>query len=317
MTRSDLLARFKELKVVVVGDLMVDEYIFGHVDRISPEAPVMVVRQERTTRLPGGAANVAVNLLAYGAKVDVVGVVGPDGDLLREALRAQGMDTQHLVTDSERLTTRKTRVIADHRQQVLRIDHEETSPLRQETEFKLLQTAKNCLRTADVIVFSDYRKGCLTESTAAALVAQAREQGATAVANPKPGSAHWYRGIDLVSLNRAEASAVLGAPVSRESGATDTEELKASIGAPVLVTLGEEGMMARGPSFVAVDAHSVEVADPAGAGDTVIATVALGLTAAGFERVVFELAAHAAACVVRHVGVAAPNPADLATLGRD
>lgn len=315
MSYQDLLALFQGKKALVVGDLMLDEYIFGSAARISPEAPVMVIRQERTRQLPGGAANVALNLKALGADTSVVGLVGADeaGMALDRALVDAGL--QHgMVIDPERVTTRKTRIVADHKHQVLRVDHESVEPAQERIAERVVDASLEFGREADVIVLSDYLKGALTASIVAAL----REQlpGKVIVANPKPSSLDFYRGIDLVSLNRLEAAGATGKAVDEANASDVARALVDQIGTrSVLVTLGEAGMAAASKEAgYRIPAPRVEVYDTAGAGDTVIATVALGLAVAGFEQRVFELAAATAASVVRRVGVATPTADDLAQM---
>lgn len=303
------------MRALVVGDLMLDEYIFGHAARISPEAPVMVVRQERTQQLPGGAANVALNLKSLGAETSVVGLVGADeaGLALDEALSKAGL-LARLIVDSTRVTTRKTRIVADHRHQVLRVDHESTEPAGAHIGDLIVEAAAELGRDADVVVLSDYLKGSLSPSVVAALLEALK--GKTLVANPKPASLNLYRGVGLLSLNRAEASAALGAPVEDANADNAALTLRERFGVQsVLITLGEAGMVAASTDGVfRIPAPRVEVYDTAGAGDTVIATVALGLAAVGFDQDIFDLAALTAASVVRRVGVATPSPEDLASL---
>lgn len=322
MTSGELLRQFGALRALVIGDLMLDEYIFGKAARISPEAPVMVIRQTSTDRLPGGAANVARNLQALGAKTQVLGVIGCDeaGEMLADSLRNQGLDPSHLVRCKERPTTRKTRIVADHSHQVLRIDHEADSPLENgETTMtrSLTSLALEMLPQSDVVVLSDYLKGALTPHVASKVIESARQQGIPVVVNPKPRSLPQYRGSTLVSLNRSEAEEALGlwAGLEDDRAIPEARKLQQQFGFDaVLVTLGEKGMIAVGQGEVQVDAPRVEVYDTAGAGDTVIATVALGFAAAGFDRAVFELAAQTAASVVKHVGVATPSADDLARM---
>lgn len=319
MTSGELLSRFHGLRAVVIGDLMLDEYIFGRAARISPEAPVMVIRQTSTDRLPGGAANVARNLRALGAETKVLGVIGCDdaGEFLRQSLLDQGLDALHLVTDASRPTTRKTRIVADHSHQVLRIDHEAESTVDDAVEKRMIDAAVEMSSQADVVVLSDYLKGALTSALAAAVVKTCKAKDVPVVVNPKPRSLPMYEGAALVSLNRSEAADVL----SLWKGLPDDEAMAAANQirsnhnfSSVLVTLGESGMIAVGSSEVRVAAPRVEVYDTAGAGDTVIATVALGMASVGFHQAVFELAAQTSASVVKHVGVATPSEEDLARM---
>lgn len=319
MTYADLLDRFRGLSALVVGDLMLDEYIYGKATRISPEAPVMVVRHDRTKRVPGGAANVAKNLLALGARTSVVGVIGGDdaGRLLGESLEPLGFSEVKLVEEADRQTTRKTRVLADSAHQVLRIDSEDDKPVNEATCEQLHERTKSLLRQADVLVLSDYLKGTLSMKLVTMLIQEAEALGKTVVANPKPRTASWYSGANLVSMNRKEASEMLGLYPSLSDAQADTaaSNLRDKLQSPVLITLGESGMVAASPSRICrINAPRVEVYDTAGAGDTVIATSALGIAAIGFDKIVFDLAALTAASVVRKIGVAVPSPDDLTAI---
>ena len=318
MSFRELLDSFKSVRALVVGDLMLDEYVFGKVTRISPEAPVMVVRHRYTTRLPGGAANVARNLLALGAETHVVGVAGcdPEADMLETSLREQGLTHVGIVRDPERSTTRKTRVLADHTQQVLRIDHEVDTLVGESVEDELMAAVERRIAHCDVVVLSDYLKGALTPRVAMHIMSGAKAVGAKVAVNPKPRSLDQYKGADLISLNRSEAAEALRIPsLADEDALRAAEQLRHSLGAAsLLVTLGESGMAAVGEGQFFVQAPKVEVYDTAGAGDTVVATAALGFAVQGFGKEVFELAARTAACVVRHVGVATPSADDLQAL---
>jgi D-beta-D-heptose 7-phosphate kinase/D-beta-D-heptose 1-phosphate adenosyltransferase len=319
MTFAKLLDSFQGKRALVLGDLMLDEYVFGRASRISPEAPVIVIRQERTQRLPGGAANVARNLRALGAEVTVAGVAGADEEstILESVLSDAGLARVHLEKDAGRQTTRKTRVVADHAHQVLRIDSESEAPVSPDVEERLIGFVQGTVSGADLVLLSDYLKGAMTERVVRAAIEGAVATGVPVVANPKPRSLGFYRGCSLVSLNRAEASEAIGAfsPVSNEAAERTAAALRESCGVEsVLLTLGEAGLVAVGDQVIRVDAPKVEVYDTAGAGDTVAATVALGLASCGFHRSVFELAAETAACVVRHVGVATPSASDLAQI---
>ena len=313
MTYAELLARFANLRVLVVGDLMLDEYIHGRATRISQEAPVMVVRQQRVHSVPGGAANVAKNLVALGATAHILGVIGDDepGSRLRSTLADQ---PSTLIVDPTRPTTRKTRILADSAHQVLRIDDESTDPVDAAIESQLLHVALELLDDADIVLFSDYVKGVLVPGLIQSILAAARPKGIVCVANAKPARRLASRGANLVSLNRPEA--VQAAGVARIDTADQAVRvaatLKEEMGVDhVLVTLNDDGMVTERHQISPV---RVEVFDTAGAGDTTIATVALGLAVAGDSREVFCLAAESAASVVRKVGVAVPSPEDIAII---
>lgn len=302
--------------MLVIGDVMLDEYIFGRATRISPEAPVMVLRQERTAAVPGGAANVARNIVAFGASVHLVGLVGDDSgsDRLEQGLAAESL-TCTLIRDPERVTSRKTRIIADGRHQVVRIDHEDDLPAKGDVQAQIVAAAQQQMADCDVILLSDYTKGCLSPEVVRALMQAAKAAWKPVVVNAKPSSLESYRSASVISLNRSEASAAAGVEVTPDNAADVAHQLRDRHRADAMViTLGDAGMEVAGPKAFRIAAPRVEVADPAGAGDTVIATLALGIGAVGFDPEVFELAAAAAARVVQHVGVVAPSESDLASL---
>lgn len=317
MSVGKLLESFAGARATVLGDLMLDEYIFGHVSRVSPEAPVMVVRQERTNAVPGGAANVAKNITALGAQVRVIGVIGADdaGQALANALRALPKTHATVFKDAGRVTTRKTRVVADHSHQVLRIDNETTEPVVRSIADQLVDAVAAAMKDSDVLVLSDYLKGVLTEGVAKAAIDAANAKGVPVVVNPKPASARRYAGATLMTLNRAEAGELTGATVEgQEAGAAAAQRARNELGVKVaVVTLGEAGLVAAadGKTFAATPPR-IEVNDPAGAGDTVVATLALCCARGGVDQTGLQLAAETSARVVRHVGVAVPDEKDLA-----
>ncbi|MFZ4506360.1 MAG: bifunctional heptose 7-phosphate kinase/heptose 1-phosphate adenyltransferase [Fimbriimonas sp.] len=316
MNAAQLLDGFRGLRAVVIGDLMLDEYIHGHATRISPEAPVIVVRQSRVEAVPGGAANVAHNMAALGAIPTLVGVVGDDaGGRQLAASLTEGGTATHLVIDPSRPTTRKTRILADQAHQILRIDHEDDRQVMGDTEASLVEAITRAVQGTDVVVVSDYLKGALTPAVVDAI--RAACGSIPMIVNAKPKSARQYHGATLVQMNRAEVTLALGLDSLPDSDASAKAiEMRKAIDCHhVLVTLGGSGMAAASSSqTLAVAAPRVAVFDTAGAGDTVIATVALGMATAGFRSEVFELAAAASAAVVRKVGVAVPSIEDLSAI---
>lgn len=297
---------FAGLRTVVVGDTMLDEYVYGRATRISQEAPVMVIRQSAVSAVAGGAANVARNLVAFGATSVVIGLRGTDeaGDRLEASLA----DTDHLlIADSARPTTRKTRIVAQRGEQVLRIDHESTDPLSNDLSDRLVAATIDRLDGASLLLLSDYRKGTLTESSVRRLIAAAREKGVAVAANAKPETVAWYRGATIVSLNEPETEGALGRPIG--DPVADAAHLRERTGTDrFLVTMGERGMATEGFTVAAVP---VELADAAGAGDTTIAAVGLGIAAGLLGDGPFRFAARAAAAVVGHHGVVVPTPAEM------
>jgi D-beta-D-heptose 7-phosphate kinase/D-beta-D-heptose 1-phosphate adenosyltransferase len=313
-----LLESLGGVRATVLGDLMLDEYIFGRASRISPEAPVMVVRQERTSAVPGGAANVAKNVTALGGQVRVIGVVGADdaGAALGAALKALPGTQATVVRDAGRVTTRKTRIVADHAHQVLRVDNETTDPVVRGVADQLIEAVESALRQSDVLILSDYMKGVLCDPVAAAAIEAARSRGVPVVANAKPGTARLYRGAQLVTLNRSEASELLGREVSAETAEEAACAAREEIGVEAaVVTLGERGLVAAtAEGALGAVPPRIEVNDPAGAGDTVVAALALCRARGSLDQAALQLAAEASARVVRHVGVAVPDERDIAEI---
>ncbi len=270
MSFQPMLDLFKAKHILVVGDVMLDEYIFGTATRISPEAPVMVVKHKQTSRLPGGAANVAKNVLAFGASAHLVGVVGDDqgGTLLRDALEEVYLPST-LITIPGRVTTRKTRVLADSKHQVLRIDQEDDSPIADGAAQELLDAVEHILPQCDAIILSDYLKGSIIERVARVVYQMAKSAWKPVIVNPKPQSLEFYRGATVISLNRAEATQAYGSSVTLDNALPAAEKIRSRHRAEaVVVTLGDEGMAVAGPVSLHIPAPVVEVSDPAGAGDT-------------------------------------------------
>lgn len=313
----EYLAGFTSKSSLVVGDLMLDEYIFGSASRISQEAPVIVVKQDRVSSVPGGAANVAMNLMALGAHTGVVGVIGDDNaaDDLESSLKLSGVSPIEIFRDPSRPTTRKTRVVANHSHQVLRIDIEEETPIGEAMIEALVQRVKITAKDRDVLLLSDYQKGAIPGPVIERIISLGKELKVPVVANAKPGSAHFYHGANVVSLNRFEASSAMGYlnPITDEMAIETAKKLRAKLEIDSLViTLGASGMVvANDHETQSVPAIRVEVYDEAGAGDTVIATLALCATFGPIGVEALRLASHTAACVVRKVGVAVPSAEDL------
>ena len=305
---------------------MLDEYVFGQATRVSQEAPVLVVRQDRMSAVPGGAANVATNMVAMGAGVELLGVVGDDlpGRTLRSTLEVTGVEAPRVVVDPGRPTTRKTRVLANHAHQVLRIDHEETHDLSDAIAAELGDALDAALEGAGVLLLSDYRKGTFPASMIRSAIAKARARGVPACANAKPEHLDAYAGASLVTINRFEASDVLGRelPLSDDEAEGVARDLRGRLGvARLVITLGGSGMVCassdeNGGGVARVPAIRVEVYDEAGAGDTVVATLALCAALGESGIAALRLASHTAAAVVRKVGVAVPTEGDLREIER-
>lgn len=307
-----VLNAFEGKRVVVVGDVMLDEYVWGQVGRISPEAPVMVVDAVRYSQVPGGAANVVNNLCALSGTGVVLGAIGDDeaGRQLSDALKAEGADTVGLVAMTDRPTTRKTRIIA-HSQQVVRVDHEKRAPLTPENVTKLVNLLEELVAGADAVLLSDYQKGVLTGDVLRACVRLAHLYKKPLTGNLKPIALNADCALTVVTLNLLEASqATTGRPLD-----TDEDILSAGAmllhktgAAHILITRGSQGLSlfsAEDPAHPAfVPARPVEVYDVAGAGDTVISTMTLALAAGATPVEAVTLANYAAAEAVKKLGVA-------------
>ena len=316
----ELVRRFGRVRALVVGDLMLDQFIWGTVRRISPEAPVPVVQVADEDVRPGGAGNVVSNIAALGGRAGVCGIVGRDaaGDRLVAALRARGADTRGIVVSRASPTTQKTRIIAHH-QQVVRLDREsdvgpDGAGARHVRDFVLRQRARY-----DVLVVSDYAKGAIGPELLAALAEADRRLPFTWVLDPKRANFAHYRRASLVKPNREEAAAASGVEI-RDAGtlrAAGSRLLERWEAGAVLISRGEEGMalFKRGSRGVVVEEFPTvarEVFDVTGAGDTVLATCALALGAGGTLEEATLLANHAAGVVVGKIGTATVSADELA-----
>jgi D-beta-D-heptose 7-phosphate kinase/D-beta-D-heptose 1-phosphate adenosyltransferase len=310
-----LVGRLASQRVLVVGDVMVDRFIIGTVTRISPEAPVPVVRfQSEHTRL-GGAANVAHNLAAIGARVTLVGIVGADrtAERLREQLRDAGVGTDGLVEDRDRPTVEKVRIVAGRNQQVARIDYEEDADASGEAEARLVERIGALGGSAGVLLVSDYLKGTITRRVMEALL-RLKEAGAPLLVDPKVPHLECYRGATLVTPNNHEAEAATHRLIRTEDDVRSAAiDFRARAGCDsVLITRGENGMWLSSDRVEgAVPATAREVADVTGAGDTVVAMLALALAAGGSLAEAAVLANHAAGVVVGKFGPATITPFEL------
>jgi rfaE bifunctional protein kinase chain/domain len=309
---AELAAGFKGRRVVVWGDVMLDEFVWGDVSRISPEAPVPVVDIRRESVRLGGAANVLANLIALGARATVVGVVGRDraGERLQGALDEAGALATNgagLVIAENRPTTTKTRIIA-HNQLVVRADRERRTPVDGETEARLIDALMAALPGADAFVVSDYDKGAVTPRVLAEILPHAFERNIPVLVDPKIRNFDAYRPATLVTPNHHEALRLTNTEDDTDAGmAAAARTLRARLGCEsVLITRGEHGMMLlerdAAPVYVATVAR--EVYDVTGAGDTVIATLAAALATGASLVEAAALANHAAGIVVGKLGTA-------------
>ena len=300
------LAALRGVTVLALGDVMLDEYVWGEVNRISPEAPVPVVEVRRRTYAAGGAANVAAGVVALEGRTFLAGVIGADAaaEALREALRAAGVDPGDLVVDPSRPTTSKTRVIA-HAQQVVRTDHEESGPLPADVQQELLRTVHARVAQVDAVVLSDYRKGVVSEAVARRVIDAAVGGGKPVVVDPKGVDYARYRGATVITPNAHDAGQAANVHIETEQDLVEAaSRLSAACdGAALLVTRGAAGMtLFSGAGRLDVPARARDVYDVTGAGDTVVATLAVALGRGRRLEEAVALANIAAGIVVGKVG---------------
>ncbi len=303
-----LAARLGSPRVVIVGDVMLDEYVWGDVRRISPEAPVPVVEVRRRTHVPGGAANVAAGVAALGGRPLVAGVVGGDAAAtqLREALAERGVEGDGLLTVAGRSTTTKTRVIAHH-QQVVRADVEERQPVPAEATEDLRRWADARLGDAEVVVVSDYAKGVVSPELARAVIRAARAGGKSVVVDPKGSDFSKYGGATVLTPNIADAKRAANIAPDTFAELSEVARRLADVvpGSSLLITRGAEGMSLISDSgSIDVPAAAQDVYDVTGAGDTVVATLAVALGSGLTLEQAVRLANAAAGIVVSKVGTA-------------
>jgi D-beta-D-heptose 7-phosphate kinase/D-beta-D-heptose 1-phosphate adenosyltransferase len=304
-----ILENFSRLKILVIGDVILDRYWWGDVSRISPEAPVPVVRLKNTSLAAGGAANVAANVAGLGATPILVGIVGDDDGAQQfpDVLGSANVSPDHLVRDMARPTTVKTRVIA-HSQQVVRVDQEHADGISIETENAIVEKLKAEIGHADAIAVSDYAKGMLTNRVLTELFKIAGESGKPVLVDPKGKDYSKYKGAALLTPNRREAAEACNfedhGDVVNRAGAKLMSDLGLEA---LLVTEGEEGMtlFRKSQPSIRMAAEARQFYDVTGAGDTVIATFAVAIGAGADVETAARLANVAAGLVVEQVGTTA------------
>jgi D-glycero-beta-D-manno-heptose-7-phosphate kinase len=311
---DDLLTRAREARVLVVGDLMLDRYISGDVDRVSPEAPVPVVRVESERTGLGGAGNVAANVIALGASCRVVGLVGcdPEGDLLLDVLARQGARSDGVLRRTGRPTTVKTRVAARNHQ-IVRFDREMDEEADDELADELAHAVHILAAESDVVVAQDYNKGVLAPRVIHAVLEAAKTHGIPSVVDPKRRNFFAYAGATVFKPNSRELGDALGAPILPDDAAW-MEATRQRVGCDrLLVTLGDRGMaMVTGDGeHVRLSASAQAVYDVSGAGDTVTAAVAVALAVGASMVEAAVIANRAAAIEVAKAGVQTVTPSQI------
>ena len=313
---ADIIERLGAARVLCVGDVMLDRFVYGKVERISPEAPIPIFRVEREQSMLGGAGNVVRNLVSLGVQAQFVSVVGSDqaGNDVMRLVGGSGNLEPHLLVDRQRPTTIKTRFVADGHQ-LLRADTESTAPLSAETANDFEGVVGESIRDCDIVVLSDYAKGVLGEATTRAVIAAARKARKPVLVDPKGSNWTRYKGATLLTPNRQELAAATGLPVDglAEIERAARRQIRALGLEALLCTRGKDGMTlvrAKGGS-VTLPARAREVFDVSGAGDTVIATFAAALAAGAAPDKAAMLSNIAAGIVVAKVGTAVVHPDEL------
>ena len=309
-----LIARMKASRVAVIGDIMIDRYLYGDTDRLSPEAPVPVVTlRERTAKL-GGAANVAANVASMGASCLLVGTVGDDADgaAIRQELVVARLDGRHVVTIAGRPTTSKTRIIA-RSQQIVRIDDEVDALLEGPDLARLIAAVREALADADALLLEDYNKGALAPGLIKAAMEAARRRGIPVVVDPKYRQFFEYAGATVFKPNRRELESALGAAVDLQNRNAIPEVLTRLRVDNLLVTLGADGMLlvTKDGGSLRIPSIAREVYDVSGAGDTVTAWLGTALAAGASLMEAAQLANYAAGVEVGKPGVATVSPEEV------
>ncbi|HEX2607547.1 MAG TPA: bifunctional ADP-heptose synthase [Flavisolibacter sp.] len=311
---QELFERFGSLKVGVIGDVMLDSYIWGEVDRISPEAPVPIVALKKKDHRIGGAGNVALNLQSLGAKAYVLSVTGADEEaqLLHQLFRESSIDTSYIVASAKRITTNKTRIISRN-QHMMRLDAEIISDLEQEDQGRLIERIEQFVETErpDVIILEDYNKGVLTEAVIKITISICRQKGILTAVDPKRKNFFEYRGVDLFKPNLKEVKEALNMlftdidlPLLKTIHLELSQLLNHKIS---FITLSEKGVFYEQDKAAIIPPHVRNIADVSGAGDTVIAVASLVLAATKNVHLMAEIANIAGGLVCEEVGTVAVN----------
>jgi D-glycero-beta-D-manno-heptose-7-phosphate kinase len=309
-----LIQRMRSSRVAVVGDIMLDRYLIGDTDRLSPEAPVPVVTVAQRHAALGGAANVAANVAALGARCLLVGVVGDDGDgaAIRQELAVARLEDRFVLTIAGRPTTSKTRIVA-RGQQIVRIDDEVDSLLDGQDLTRLVAAARDALADADALLLEDYNKGALSPALIVAVMEVAKRRGIPIVVDPKYRQFFQYQGATVFKPNRRELESALGAAVDLQNGNALPEVLARLKVDNLLVTLGAEGMVlvTKDGNLTQIPSIARQIFDVSGAGDTVTAWLGTALAAGASIREAAQLANYAAGVEVGKAGVATVSPEEV------
>jgi rfaE bifunctional protein kinase chain/domain len=313
MSFSDLFASFADLRVGILGDVMLDTYMWGHVERISPEAPVPIVSVDKKEYRLGGAGNVALNIISLGANASIISITGndDDGKILNEMFESHSVNTDHLIQSSKRITTNKMRVISRN-QQMMRLDSEVTDDLDTEDEQLLIDAAKRFIvnEKPAVIIFEDYNKGVLTERVINTMIPFCKEHGVITTVDPKRKNFFSYRGVDIFKPNLKEVKEALNI-LEEGAGKSLLDSIHARLQQKLdhdisFITLSEKGAYySNGTSGAIIPSHIRSIADVSGAGDTVIAVASLVFAVTKDRILMGEMANIAGGLVCEEVGTVA------------
>lgn len=314
-----LVDRFPDTKLLVIGDCILDEFVWGTVERISPEAPVPIVNVVRESFLPGGSLNVANNIRTLGGTVYPCGLIGWDlrGRMLTKAMRREGIDTDGMIHEKGRPTTLKTRVIA-HSQQVVRFDREDAREISGQHLGRALKYIERVLPKVDAVIIEDYGKGMITPGLLTPVLKQAKALAKPILVDPKEKHFSYYRGVTMMTPNRREALAAYGS--TKDGRSPELNEIGERLldrfdSEAMLITLGEEGMMLfeKSGEVTKIPTVAREIYDVSGAGDTVIAVFGMALAAGASMKEAAFLSNYAAGIVVGKIGTATVTSGELKT----
>ena len=303
-----ILEQFKNRKILVIGDIMLDKYIWGEVSRISPEAPVQVVNVLKETYAPGGASNVASNAAALTAKVYMIGIAGNDAakDVLFDELKKRGINTDGIFIDNDKPTIQKVRIIG-RSQQLLRVDYEKKEHIHSYIESSMIKFLEENIKKIDVVVISDYAKGVITKNVINAIVKLANNHDKLTIVDPKPEHLELYSNVNLITPNNAEASQMTNIEDRSDDFVLEIgSKLLKYLNTNILLTRGEKGMslFEKDGSITNIPAKAKEVYSIIGAGDTVVAIAALALASGANFKESATLANIAAGIKVGKIGTA-------------
>ncbi len=303
-------------KVLTIGDLMLDRYIWGAVSRISPEAPVQVVEMKRESNQAGGAGNVAVNITSLEGETAIIGIVGEDKEeeILTHILKEDGVITEGILKQNVKPTITKTRIIAQG-QQLIRIDHEERGANDGETEGEMIIRVKERINWADAVVISDYGKGAISKGVMRTVINECRKANKPLIIDPKPSNIMFYKGAFLITPNHREACLMAGVEETNGDGIEKVgRALTKKLRANILITRGEQGMslFTKDNKVMHIPSKAREVYDVTGAGDTVVAAIAMAISAGARLEEAAIISNYAAGVTVAKVGTGRITPMELA-----